>query len=237
PTLARWLAEPPPPLIRPGAWRGERVLTLGSAAYRWLDLGASAPVLNGPDDPAVVFTRAGLIQEHAQRARSAGELALMMRYDEQLEGGDLRPLPGAAEIASPLLGHIIPAMPMILHLARADQARHVLVRLAVRLQLLGKDGHLPRTHDEAVKAVGRLICPYGDATLPVTYQFLAEHAFRLFLSDQDPAPATISAQRWKALCAPVNAPPGRHLVVPGKVLEVVIDPHVPPEERKGADGF
>jgi hypothetical protein len=234
--LERWLGEQPQALECASAWRGERVFMTGRAAACWLDQGAVPAAVPGSALAAPIL-RMGLLQSHALRGPTAAELALMMAYERQLERGERTPLAGMEDLRSPLTSMLMPVIGMTFVQLHAAQAKQVLTRLAARLQLLARDGKLPRTPAQALAALGRLDCPYGSTMVPLTYQFLADHAFRLFVSDQVPPPSGLQPREWQRMVAAEVVAPGRHVVVPGRVLEVVIDPRLAPEERKGADGF
>ncbi len=234
--LDRWLGEAPQELDCASTWRGERVFMTGRAAACWLDQGAVPAAISGAALVAPIL-RMGLLQSHALRGPTAAELALMMAYQRQLERGERAPLAGMEDLGSPLTSMVMQDIGMTYVQMRTAQAKQVLTRLAARLQLLARDGKLPRTPVQALAVLGRLDCPFGSTMVPLTYQFLADHAFRLFVSDQVPPPVGMQPKLWQRMLAAEVVAPGRHVVVPGRVLEVVIDPRLAPEERKGADGF
>ncbi len=235
---ARWLAEAPPSAYYPDSWRGERIFAVGRVAERWL--GGGSPTRFHPADEfaGLERTRFGLCQSHFQRARTATALAAFMGTMFQIESGDLAAFTSEAfTTQSPLLFGYGYAPEMFLNTGYLNQCRHCLIRFAARIQGLRATGDLPATQALAEAAVGHLALPYGDTLLPVTYQRLAGNAFRLFVADQVPPPPGSWPKEWKGSVAASEVPAGRHLVMPNRVLEVVVDPRPPPRPTTGTNDF
>jgi len=238
---ARWLDEPPPTISVPSAWHGERVYFVGRIAEVLLGTGSPATAALVDERPWLPLTwlRFGLGQPHTWRAWTAPEMASIMDVMARIEQGDLATIgKDAFRLHSPLLGGFTVSLDMILDTGRLAQCRHRLIRLAARLRDLAAAGKLPPTQAAANAAVGRLELTMGGTSLPLTYQRLADNAFRLFIADQvPPPPGYYAADRWKGLVAAIDVSAGRHLVLPGKVLEVVVDPRLPPPPKTGTNDF
>lgn len=118
-----------------------------------------------------------------------------------------------------------------------DQAKHVMVRTAARLVLLDQGGRLPDSQTAAAATLGTLVCPIGASQVPLTYQHLGDHSFRLIVSDQIPPPPSVDPDRWQYMVVRMDVPGGRHLVVGQEYLEVVVDSHHPAPPKVGTNDF
>jgi hypothetical protein len=237
PSVDRWVQEPPPALCPPSAWRGERIAGLGRIADHWLKAGSAPAMTDGTDTQVQEDIRFALLQSHARRSCTAHELATLITAYVGREHGDASRMAALDAVRSPLLAVMIPSLDFMTHYARIDQLRHVVIRIAARLERLNLANQLPSSQAEAVARIGPLTVPWDAATIPLTYQRLGDHGFRLFVADTVPPPAGFEPHDWTRLVAATSVAPGRHLVLPGTALDVVVDPRMPPRPAIGTNDF
>jgi hypothetical protein len=246
--LTAWLAEPPPSSDRLlAAWRGERVMSLGWLAKRWL---APSGTADGPDMPSTEMLGGSLrprfLALHGDRAEVPEDLALMMDAMHGLEAGQSFAEAMARLPRSALVCSVLPAFRMIASQPEDKAMRHQLVRLAWRLQ---SSGALPADAAAAAALVGPLQVPCGGAQVPLLYRRLPAGGFALLLDPEAPMPAGLRADRWKRWIQPAReGQVDRFAVMPEGRMAVIIDPAaaLPPPppaaaegagEPRGANGF
>jgi hypothetical protein len=237
PAIERWLSEGVPTLFSASAWRYTWIWTASATAEPWLAQGADYP--GRFTFPNTHMLRMGLIADQVIRAYTATEIAHLLECDERLERQDLPSFARLNGFRSPWTRSFQPAtyIERALDHGRIDQAKHVLVRTAARLVLLEQSRRLPDSQAAATAALGPLVCPMAGTQVPLTYQHLGEHSFRLFVSDQVPPPPDVEPETWKNMVVGMEVPGGRHLVVAQNALEVVVDLRRPTPPKIGSNDF
>jgi hypothetical protein len=235
--IDHWLAEGVPALFCASAWRNTSISTSWVSIEPWLAQGADYPGrFTLPDGPT---PRMGLLLDQATRANTASEFAFLLDCYERMARQELPLIAPLNASRSPWIRMFQPES----NIERAidhgyiDQAKHVMVRTAARLVLLDQAGHLPESQAMAVAALSPFVCPIGATHVPLTYQHLGEHAFRLIVSDQVPPPPGIDPGKWQDMVVKTDVPGGRHLVVGKEYLEVVIDSRRPTPAKVGSNDF
>lgn len=226
---AAWLAEPADERLPLGVVRGERIFSTMPVAQRWLAPELSTQAAATASD-AEVGGPLAFIQQQRTRAQGADDLAEMIAWERMSEAGD--EAMWSANSKRTRDRYALSDIPALHSQLRSAAIRHQLFRYAARLELLNRTGRLPRTQDEAIAAVGALSAILDGATIPLTYQHLGVHAFRLLVAPTVPAPAQCDVDWWRSQLPPIAGTPDRRLVVTSRTFEVAVDDPV-----TGVDDF
>ena len=232
--ITAWMAEPFK-LDLASAWHGERLLSAGSLAARWLELSgpqkSPQPTANQwtGDNLGLVSTQF-VLAPRTSRAWTARDLTNLMPFFRDLEQGR-QPVAPSIPFRSPLAGMIMPAFSMVRSSAQRNLARHDLILLGARVARLSRTGALPADAAGLAVALGEpVVVACGDATLPVLYERRGEHGFRLAIDAAGNAPAGVMPGTWRGWQKSQPRPAGAKLVFPGSCPELVWDGVVPTPE-------